>query len=193
MLGSHTSASSDSSVLALHRQLLSKSSDVSAAQRIRNGHPSTTTKDKMISWRPWYYVCWKIHGKPVDWKPTRERRAYFATVSDQSTSVSQPFTGTTWITSQAIWIATISVVAFCVWYGHTAIQGDIPLASLTITEWFFTLLDNRFWYIRDHMSGQLHFSPHTATFILQNQYGLQMGLVLERSARVQCGYPHSYP
>lgn len=69
MLGLPTSASSDSSVLALHRQLLSKSSDVSASQGIRNGHPSTTTKDKMIPRRPWYYVCKKpTHDLDNCWK-----------------------------------------------------------------------------------------------------------------------------
>lgn len=147
MLGSHTSASSDSSVLTLHRQLLSKSSDVSAAQRIRNGHPSTTTKDKMISWRPWYYVCWKIHGKPGLKAHKRTPCIFCYCLWPVHFSLPTLYKGTTWITSQAIWIATISVVAFCVWYGHAAIQGDIPLASLSQNDF------SHYWIIDFGTSG----------------------------------------
>ncbi|XP_073303179.1 uncharacterized protein [Primulina huaijiensis] len=102
MLGS-SPQSSDNSALVVQRQNNPSTTDVTAHQGFRQGQPPNNTKGKMIPGRPWCEFCkkpthnidscWKIHGKPLDWKPARERRAHSA-VSEQPPSTAAPFTRT---------------------------------------------------------------------------------------------------
>ncbi|XP_073133325.1 uncharacterized protein [Henckelia pumila] len=98
MLGPSAGVSAaDTSALTVHKSPLPVFDDSStgcSSQPFNNN-------EKFKQGRPWcpkcrkpnhtLDPCWRIHGKPPDWKPARERRANAAVMEDQSHD-SQPFT-----------------------------------------------------------------------------------------------------
>lgn len=95
-------------------------------------------------------TCWKIHGKPADWKPSREQCAHAA--SSASTSPTpQPFTKEQMEALQRLFGQPSAPNTSLVGSGNVALQGEFPLTLMSRHD-----LDNA-WIIdsgaSDHMTG----------------------------------------
>ncbi|XP_075475765.1 uncharacterized protein LOC142511512 [Primulina tabacum] len=160
MLGS-SPQSSDNSALVVQRQNSFPTSNVTAPQGLHQGQPSSNTKGKMIPRRPWCEYCkkpthniescWKIHGKPPDWKPARDRRAH-SVVSEPTPPIAAPFTKEQLEALHKLFSQHV-MPSSVIGTGSTAIPGDIPLTLISQTNL------SSYWIVdsgaSDHMCSQL--------------------------------------
>lgn len=168
MLGSnHTlPTASETSALALHRPIHSPAPDSSGptgqyAAAKGKSFPSRLWYDKCKKPNHTIDTCWKIHGKPADWKPARERRAN-ATGTDPTAPESMPFTREGLdVLHKFFGQQTQSQSSLVVGSGHTTVQGDNPMA------FFSQRVPSNSWIVdsgaSDHMTGQ---SVSLTVFIL---------------------------
>ncbi|XP_073025759.1 uncharacterized protein [Primulina eburnea] len=91
-------SSVDASALAAQHRFPPPNDDSTGGMRMNPNLPGTGQFKQSRLWCPkcrksthTLDTCWKIHGKPADWKPARQQRANTATV-DPPTSEQQPFT-----------------------------------------------------------------------------------------------------
>lgn len=139
------STPTENSALAVPRQLVSNSYSRPTDPDSRGPPYSYPSKGKQGAWRLWCKrcnkpnhnldICWKIHGKPADWRPARELRAHV--VATEPSPNPLPFTKEQ-IDMLQNCLSSIHHPPLRYWYGHYS-NSRWCSCFFPRTNWFFSL------------------------------------------------------